>query len=173
MLQRNSKLLLAILFFLSFVFVPKTQAQMMGNFILSVTPSAQDIRDIQTGQELYYEFQNNKISCRKLGADDFEKIGEYVMDQRFDNTSQHIQMNNNMKQMMGEQSEENMHIKLGKTATGCSTNSLSKGGVPNMMGWGYSGMMSAGFGFLGTIVWIVVLIDLILLGIWLWKKVQK
>ena len=43
------------------------------------------------------------------------------------------------------------------------------GGLNNMMGWG-------GFGFFGLIFWlfwVVVLIDLILLGIWLWKKINK
>jgi len=38
------------------------------------------------------------------------------------------------------------------------------------MGWGYQGMMSSGS---GSILWIVILIDLILLGIWLWKQIQK
>jgi len=173
MLQKNSKLLLVILFVSSFVFVPRTQAQMMGNPRSIIAPSTQDIRDIQTGQDLYSKFQSKQLSCNQLKDNDFEKIGEYVMDQRFNNTNLHIQMNNTMKQMMGEQSEENMHIRLGRLATGCDTNFSNKGGVRNMMGWGYSGMMSAGFGFLGTIVWIVVLIDLILLGIWLWKKIQK
>lgn len=41
-----------------------------------------------------------------------------------------------------------------------------------MMGWGYGNMMS-GFGFLGSLFWIVILIDLILLGIWLWKQINK
>lgn len=41
-----------------------------------------------------------------------------------------------------------------------------------MMGqWGY-GMMN-GAGFLGTIFSLVVLADLILLGIWLWKQIQN
>ncbi len=40
-------------------------------------------------------------------------------------------------------------------------------------GWG-SGMMNAGgFGLVASLFWIVVLVDLILLGIWLWKKIQK
>lgn len=37
-----------------------------------------------------------------------------------------------------------------------------------MMGWNYSG-----FGFLASIFWIVILIDLILLGLWLWKQINK
>jgi len=42
-----------------------------------------------------------------------------------------------------------------------------------MMGfYNYGGMMG-GFGGLGLITWTVVIIDLILLGIWLWKQIQK
>ncbi len=46
-----------------------------------------------------------------------------------------------------------------------------------MMGqWG-GNMMSfggaAGFSFLGTIFGLIVLADLILVGIWLWKEIQK
>lgn len=44
-----------------------------------------------------------------------------------------------------------------------------------MMGqWGYDGMMSwgGGWGF-GSLLFLVLLIDLILLGIWLWKQIQK
>lgn len=42
-----------------------------------------------------------------------------------------------------------------------------------MMGFGgYQGMMG-GAGLLGSLFGIVVLVDLILLGIWLWKQIQK
>ena len=41
-----------------------------------------------------------------------------------------------------------------------------------MMGWGYGNMMG-GFWFFGSILWIVVLVDLVLLGIWLWKQIKK
>ena len=41
-----------------------------------------------------------------------------------------------------------------------------------MMGWGYGGM-GYGFGVVATIFWLVILIDLILLGIWLWKQINK
>ncbi len=34
-------------------------------------------------------------------------------------------------------------------------------------------MQDSGFGFLTTVFWIVILVDLILLGIWLWKQVSK
>lgn len=45
-----------------------------------------------------------------------------------------------------------------------------------MMGYGYNynggwGMMG-GAGVLGFITWLVIIADLILLGLWLWKKVK-
>ena len=39
-------------------------------------------------------------------------------------------------------------------------------GFGNMMGW-------EGFGLLFSLFWIVILIDLILLGVFLWKKITK
>ena len=40
------------------------------------------------------------------------------------------------------------------------------------MGYGGWGMMGGIDGF-GAITWIVVFVDLILLGIWLWKQIKK
>ena len=43
-----------------------------------------------------------------------------------------------------------------------------------MMGWYYgNNMMGSGFGLWAFLVWLVILIDLVLLGIWLWKQVKK
>lgn len=48
-----------------------------------------------------------------------------------------------------------------------------------MMGWNYNyqNMMNGNFGFefglLGLIFWTVAFVDLILLGIWLWKQISK
>ena len=40
-----------------------------------------------------------------------------------------------------------------------------------MMGYGYSGL--GVMGGLGFITWLVVIIDLILLGLWLYKQINK
>lgn len=40
------------------------------------------------------------------------------------------------------------------------------------MMYGFDGMMG-GWGTLGTITTLVVLIDLALLGVWLWQKISK
>ncbi|HEY4490131.1 MAG TPA: hypothetical protein VJC12_02650 [Candidatus Paceibacterota bacterium] len=43
-----------------------------------------------------------------------------------------------------------------------------------MMGnYGSWGMMNGGLGSFGFITWLVVLVDLILVGIWLWQQVTK
>ncbi len=39
-------------------------------------------------------------------------------------------------------------------------------------GFGYGGMMG-GMGIWGGLVWLVLLIDLVLVGIWLWKQINK
>lgn len=40
--------------------------------------------------------------------------------------------------------------------------------------WGSDGMMGwGGAGLVLSLFWIVVLVDLILLGFWLWKQIQK
>lgn len=39
-------------------------------------------------------------------------------------------------------------------------------------GYGYGGMMG-GAGVIGSLIWAIVVIDLVLLGIWLWKKISN
>lgn len=40
------------------------------------------------------------------------------------------------------------------------------------MGYGY-GDMIGGVGTYGFITWLVVTVDLVLLGMWLWKQIKK
>lgn len=88
-----------------------------------------------------------------------------------------------MKIMMGEQGEEQMHISLAQNITRCysgnNSSSLSnlKGGAFPMMGWGFENMMGGWnnfglFSLFASIFWLVGLIDLMLLGIFLWKKIN-
>jgi uncharacterized membrane protein len=46
-----------------------------------------------------------------------------------------------------------------------------------MMGYGYGyngwNMMSGGFGIFGAMLCIVLVVDLILVGIWLWHNINK
>ncbi len=40
-------------------------------------------------------------------------------------------------------------------------------------GFGYEGMMTGGAGIFMSVIWLVFVIDLVLLGIWLWKQINK
>lgn len=42
-----------------------------------------------------------------------------------------------------------------------------------MMGYGYGAGMMSGTGIFGLLAWIVVLVDLVLVGIWLWQQISK
>jgi len=41
-----------------------------------------------------------------------------------------------------------------------------------MMGYGGWGMMGSA-GFLGLLTWLVLFIDLVLVGVWLWQRISK
>lgn len=44
-----------------------------------------------------------------------------------------------------------------------------------MMGWNYGGGMmgGAGWGVFASLYSVVILIDLVLLGLWLWKQISR
>lgn len=45
--------------------------------------------------------------------------------------------------------------------------------MDDMMRYGYDGGMMWGAGSLGVITYVVVMVDMVLLGIWLWKQINK
>ena len=75
------------------------------------------------GKELYEKLQSKQTTCAKLTDSDFELIGEYVMGTRMGGS--HESMNERIKQMIGNEGEEQMHIALGKNATGCVSGTKS------------------------------------------------
>lgn len=76
-------------------------------------------REEAEGKALFDKLEARQMTCADLSDDDFELVGEYVMGIRAGDV--HEQMNAMMKQMMGEKGEEQMHIVLGRSATGCDT----------------------------------------------------
>jgi hypothetical protein len=163
----------------------------MGNTSISVNPTEiqQQQQEEAQGKQFFDQLQNQQTTCEKLTDSDFEKIGEYSMSQMFgNNTSAHIAMNQRIKQMRGTTGEEQMHIQIGKSVTGCTTtssqNNTPRGGVSPMMGGNGNGfgMMNGNYGFEGgfsgfwivaIIVHVIIIVDLILLGLWLWKQIKK
>lgn len=92
---------------------------MMGNWqnaSQSSQSTSQQAEEAE-GKSLYGQLQAKQKTCADLSENDFELIGEYVMGQRAG--ASHEQMNTMMQQMMGQKGEEQMHIILGRNATGC------------------------------------------------------
>lgn len=165
----------------------RAHAQMMnyGTPSITVNPTQiqQQRQEEAEGKKLFKQLQTQQTTCEALTESDFEKIGEYTMSQMFgDNTASHVAMNQRMQQVRGETGEERMHAQLGRNVTGCvgtvSEKSTTRGGGFSMMGWNGYGIMNgvggfSGFWILTTITYIVIIVDLILLGMWLWKQVKK
>ena len=42
-----------------------------------------------------------------------------------------------------------------------------------MYGYGSYGGMMGGAGVLGLLTWLVVFVDLVFVGVWLWKQIRK
>ncbi len=124
------------------------------------------IREEKEGKEIFEKLTKKEITCSKVSSEQFASLGEFFMGRMMGDA--HDSMNQMMVMMMGKDKEDQMHTVMGKQMSGC------EGGENTMMGFGnYQNMMSGGFGLIGGALWVVILIDLILLGVWLWKKIQE
>ena len=93
--------------------------------------------EVAAGRQVAQELRDGKAECGRLAADDFEHLGEYVMERMLGSRSAHEAMNERMASMLGESNSERMHELMGRQYAGCGT--AAAGGA--MMG---SGMMSGG-----------------------------
>lgn len=126
-------------------------------------------REEAEGKVVWEKLQNRQISCNQLSDSDFGKLGEYYMGQM--TSSSHEAMNTMMTQMMGQAGEEQMHVVMGKRLSDCG----GVGGGGNfMMGyWGGNWGVGSGLSWVGLVILTVIIVDLVLLGLWLWKQIQK
>ena len=141
--------------------------------------------------EDFTEAQNiiaSKVACDKLSNEQLELIGDYYMEQMHPGEAHEM-----MDKMMGGEGSENlrqMHIMMSKRLycneeTGGMMNSGSMMGMMNLMGSGGmmnmmdgnimgGGMMGTNawwfFGIIWLLFWIAVLTAIIMLIIWLYKK---
>lgn len=200
--KMKKTIILIIVFAITLLVVPigSTRAQMMGNFYNNNANSQteqQYRQNLQNFTDNILKAQKvssvSQIDCRKISSDQFEKIGDAWMDVRIGNQAIHERMD----QMMGgegSQSLTNAHIQMGENYLSCNKNgttynwmgmmqglhnSSSKGGGFPMMGWGngYGNMMGGNFGWgigaLGLLFWFAAFVDLILFGVFLWKRIRK
>lgn len=100
------------------------------------------------GSDLVAQLRAGDKRCENVTAQDFERIGEYVMGRMVGSTQAHEAMNQRMRRMMGQPAEERMHELLGRRYTGCGTGTGAAGTPmgPGMMGGGWaSGMKGDGW----------------------------
>lgn len=100
----------------------------------------QTAREEAEGKVVWEKLQAKQVVCKDLSKDNFEKLGEYFMGQMLAPSktegmgTSHEVMNTMMKQMMGEEAEEQMHILMGKRMTNCEPNAaLPQAMIKNSM----------------------------------------
>lgn len=148
---------------------------------------------VAAGGQLWQQLQAKQVSCSSLSDANFENLGEYFMNQMMG--SSHEAMNEYIMSRFGQSGEEQMHTVMGKRLSGCDTQAAYPAGFQGfmtmmgmmgngsnyygsnynnpMMGYGYGYGSMMGGGVLPGILWLVVLVDLILLGLWLWRQISK
>lgn len=192
-MKKISSILLFVLGITLLVFpnISFAQMGMMRGYQNQPTLAKSSLQEEQimqdAGQKIYQNLQNKKITCANLTSDEYEKLGEYYMGLSAGNIQNHVYWDQRMQEMMGDTGDRQMHIIWGERGSGCQFNGAytpslveTEGGVFSMMGWGgygYQNMMNSafgwGFGIVGFLFWIVIFVDLILLGVFLWKKIKK
>ena len=107
-------------------------------------------REEAEGKIIWEKLQVKQTTCADLSDDDFEVLGEYFMGQTMGTS--HEAMNNMMIQMMGEESEEQMHVVMAKRLSGCDTSaafpsqSVGFTPTPKSFVWGFMPMMNMMWG---------------------------
>lgn len=93
----------------------------MPAFSAMMTQDSTDVtKEISQGKELWNKLQSKETACQNLSDDNFEVMGEYLMDQMMGNS--HQAMNIMMEKMMGNEGKEQMHLIMAKRMTGCDPN---------------------------------------------------
>lgn len=159
--------------------------EMMGT--TATNPDGHTAREETEGKAVWEKLQAKELTCKDLSDDNFGTLGEYFMGQM--TGASHEAMNNMMIQMMGENSEEQMHIAMGKRLSGCDTSAAiptqGVGFMPMMQmmmgGWsspmGLNSMNNTmmnfgyGFGFFGwtfmILWWALIITGIVALIKWL------
>jgi len=169
------------------------QVGMMGNFNNASSSSLADQqKNLDNVANSVLKSQNvssiNQLNCSKVSQDQFEKVGDAWMGVMAGSEQNHSAMEQRMGGE-GSQTLKQAHIQMGENYLSCSNDQQNnwmpmmngyqnaKGGGFPMMGYGYGGMMNEGFGWgfgwVAFLFWIVAFIDLILLGVFLWKRIRK
>lgn len=175
----------------------KAFAQMMGRGLVGATGIATPVEtnesehsdEVKVGKALYERFKNKEVTCDDLDEQDFLFLGEYFMEEHTGSPQAHERMEEMLTAMAGEDGEYNVHVWWGKRGTDCvegedPSSIFGKGGGPmmglgGMMGFGAGkyGMMDGStwgwYSVVGLSVIFLVVVNLVLAAIWLWKQITK
>lgn len=88
-----------------------------GNYQFNNGDTAAQAKEEAEGKSLYEKLQSKQSKCADLSDGDFELIGEYFMSTQVG--TDHLRMNAMMKQVMGNEGEEQMHAIMGKRMANC------------------------------------------------------
>ena len=109
--------------------------------------------EVAAGEALSARLQAGQVGCAQLSDDDFDHLGEYVMNRMVGSLARHESLNARMTAVMGADNEARMHVLMGQRYAGClGTGTAGAGAMgPGMMGpggWGAAGpwgqMMGSG-----------------------------
>lgn len=183
--MKKTLFVISLLFF-STLFVTSSHAQMMGQ---SAEYSIQDdqVEEHVALDELMPEILDkysvssiNKLKCDEVSDNDFERVGEAVME-----TMHPEDEHEAMDEMMGGEGSDSLeqaHINMGKNYLRCQDESIRGFG---MMGRNFNNMPMARrytqSNNLNTdplsVIWVVnsllITVLLVLLNIFFWKKIRK
>ena len=112
--------------------------------------------EVAAGRQIAQELRDGRAECSRLATDDFEHLGEYVMERMLGSRSAHEAMNERMASMLGNANGERMHELMGRRYTGCGTAGAGGAmmGSGMMAGPGWAAMMrSRDFAWMRTGAW--------------------
>ena len=112
-------------------------------------------QEVTAGQALAVRLEAGKVGCAQLSNDDFDHLGEYVMNRMVGSLARHEALNARMTSMMGADNEGRMHVLMGQRYARCIGTGTPAGGSmgPGMMGsdgWNGGGPWSQ---MMGTGMW--------------------
>lgn len=113
--------------------------------LTSVAASAAPAQVERQGSQVVRELESGKLRCGEASADDFERVGEYVMGRMLGPGSDHAAMDEMMSRMTGAGSEARIHGAMGRRFAGCGGGQLPAG-FGRMMGAVNAIGMMGGYG---------------------------
>ncbi|MEY4744335.1 MAG: hypothetical protein RL272_280 [Candidatus Parcubacteria bacterium] len=95
----------------------------------SAASAAQTGQDEAAGREIWANLKAGTVKCADLKDDDFDVLGDYFMGIMAGDTASHDAMNRAMTQRLGDAGEKQMHVIMGKRASGCDSSAAYPAGT--------------------------------------------